>query len=687
MSNVPRNTLYEPLALPVFDEVTLDQIEPAISKHLQDNLQAIKELSTQDNPSWNTLIAPLEELDDTLSKAWSPVGHLNSVMNSDELREVYNACLPKLSAYGTQVSQNKDLQQAYQAIKDSDEFTQLELAQQKSIDNALRDFHLAGVDLADDKKKRYGEIKSRLSDLASKFSENVLDATNKWCKHITHKDQLSGVPESSLAGFAQAASAQEKEGYLLTLDIPCYLPVMTYCDNIELRQEMYTAFSTRASDQGPQAGEFDNSGNMLEILALRHELAELLGFESFAHYSLATKMAESPEQVITFLEDLSVKSHAQAQQEFKELQAFAQQDHGVNKLNAWDVAYYSEKLKLKRFSISQEEIRPYLPAPTVLKGLFEVAQRLFDVQFEEVSDANLYHDDVHLFSVKKAGKTIAQFYLDMYARSKKRGGAWMDDCRVRRIKQDNKLQIPVAYLVCNFTAPVGDEPALLTHNELTTLFHEFGHGIHHMLTQVSTAAVSGINGVAWDAVELPSQFLENWCWQPEALAFISGHVKTGEPLPKALLDKMLDAKHFQSAMTMVRQLEFSLFDFNLHLNYNPEKPRAIQEVLNEVRSRVSVVPAPEFNRFQHGFSHIFAGGYSAGYYSYKWAEVLSADAFSRFEDEGIFNKETGQSFFDEILSRGGVEDAAVLFENFRGRKPSVDALLRHSGIAGMDART
>ena len=687
MSNVPRNTLYEPQALPVFDEVILDQIEPAISKHLQDNLQAIKELSAQTNPSWNTLIAPLEELDDTLSKAWSPVGHLNSVMNSDELRVVYNACLPKLSAYGTQVGQNKGLQQAYQAIKDSDEFTQLDLAQQKSIDNTLRDFHLAGVDLADDKKKRYGEIKSRLSDLASKFSENVLDATNKWCKHITDKEQLSGIPESSLAGFAQAASAQEKEGYLLTLDIPCYLPVMTYCDNIKLRQEMYTAFSTRASDQGPQAGEFDNSDNMLEILALRHELAELLGFESFAHYSLATKMAESPAQVISFLEDLSVKSHAQAQQEFKELQAFAQQDHSIDELNAWDVAYYSEKLKLKRFSISQEEIRPYLPAPTVLKGLFEVAQRLFDVQFEEVNNANLYNNDVHLFSVKKAGKTIAQFYLDMYARSKKRGGAWMDDCRVRRIKQDNELQIPVAYLVCNFTAPVGDEPALLTHNELTTLFHEFGHGIHHMLTQVSTAAVSGINGVAWDAVELPSQFLENWCWQPEALAFISGHVETGEPLPKALLDKMLDAKHFQSAMTMVRQLEFSLFDFKLHLNYNPEKPRAIQEVLNEVRSRVSVVPAPEFNRFQHGFSHIFAGGYSAGYYSYKWAEVLSADAFSRFEEEGIFNKDTGQSFFDEILSRGGVEDAAVLFENFRGRKPSVDALLRHSGIAGVDART
>ncbi len=380
------------------------------------------------------------------------------------------------------------------------------------------------------------------------------------------------------------------------------------------------------------------------------------------------------------MEDLAQKSHQQAQQEFDELKVFAKQEHNVETLNAWDVAYYSEKLKLKRFSISQEEIRPYLPAPKALEGLFEVAQRLFNVQISEVKDAQLYHDDVHLFSVQKNGDTIAQFYLDMYARGKKRGGAWMDDCRVRRIKENGELQLPVAYLVCNFSAPVGDQPALLTHNELTTLFHEFGHGLHHMLTQVSACAVSGINGVAWDAVELPSQFLENWCWQPEALAFISGHVETGEPLPKDLLDKMLAAKHFQNAMMMARQLEFSLFDFKLHLHYNPQQPEAIQDVLNDIRNQVSVVPAPEFNRFQHGFSHIFAGGYSAGYYSYKWAEVLSADAFSRFEDEGIFNTQTGQSFFDEILSRGGVEDAAVLFENFRGRKPSVDALLRHSGI-------
>ncbi len=680
MTNVPRNTLYEPQALPVFKEVVIDQIEAAITQHLQENLKAIEVLTQQENPTWASLIAPLEELDDTLSKAWSPVGHLNGVMNSDELREVYNNCLPKLSAYGTQVGQNKDLQLAYQKIKDSAEFTQLDLAQQKSINNGLREFHLAGVDLKDDQKKRYGEIKSNLSKLASKFSENVLDATNKWCKLITDASELAGVPESSLAGFKQSAQAQDKEGFLLTLDFPCYLPIMTYCDNAALRQEMHTAFSTRASDLGPDAGEFDNSANMQEILALRHELANVLGFNNFSQYSLATKMAESPEQVISFLEDLSHKSREQAQQEFSQLKEFAKKEHNVANLNPWDISYYAEKLKLKLFSISQEEIRPYLPAPKVLEGLFEVATRLFSVQFEEVTDQELYQEDVKLFSILKNGKVIAQFYLDMYARAKKRGGAWMDDCRVRRFKQNGELQIPVAYLVCNFTAAVGDQPALLNHNELTTLFHEFGHGLHHMLTQVSTAAVSGINGVAWDAVELPSQFLENWCWQPEALAFISGHVDTNEPLPKELLDKMMAAKHFQNAMQMARQLEFSLFDFKLHLNYDPKNPRDIQAVLDDVRAQVSVVPSSEFNRFQHGFSHIFAGGYSAGYYSYKWAEVLSTDAFSRFEEEGIFNKETGQSFFDEILSRGGELDAAQLFENFRGRKPQVDALLRHSGI-------
>jgi oligopeptidase A len=679
------NTLNDPQALPNFNEINIPDIESSISKHLDDNLNAIKTLSQQANPSWDSLIAKLEEYDDVLSKAWSPVSHLNSVSNSDELRDAYNACLPKLSAYSTEVGQNKDLQQAYQAIKDSTEFGQLNTAQQKAINNALRDFHLAGVDLSDAKKQRYGEIKSRLSELGSKYGENVLDATNKWQKLITDKADLAGVPDSALASFEQAAKADDKEGYLLTLDFPCYLPVMTYCDSTELRKEMYTAFATRASDQGPNAGEFDNSDNMAEILKLRHELANLLGFESYAHYSLASKMADTPAQVIQFLEDLAEKSRPQAQQEYAELKAYAKDEHGIDSLNAWDVTYIGEKLKQDRYSVSQEEIKPYFPTHKALSGLFEVANRLFDVTIEEVTSASvsagdIYHEDAKLFSIKKDGELIAQFFLDLYARGKKRGGAWMDECRVRRTKANGEAQVPVAYLVCNFTAPVGDQPALLNHNELTTLFHEFGHGIHHMLTKVNTAAVSGINGVAWDAVELPSQFLENWCWEPEALAFISGHVETGEPLPKELLDKMLAAKHFQTAMMMARQLEFSLFDFKMHLNYNPEKPEAIQDVLNEVRAQVSVVQAPEFNRFQHSFSHIFAGGYSAGYYSYKWAEVLSADAFSRFEEEGIFNKETGQSFFNEILSRGGELDAADLFKNFRGREPKVDALLRHSGI-------
>ncbi|EAT11265.1 oligopeptidase A [Bermanella marisrubri] len=674
------NTLRKPAALPNFSEITVSDIEPAITAHLEHNLKAIDEICAQSEFNYGNVVARMEELDDVLGKAWSPVGHLNSVMNNDELREAYNACLPKLSEYQTKVGQNKGLQQAYQAIKDSAEYSKLNKAQKKTIDNALRDFHLGGVDLADDKKQRFGEIQSRLSELSSKFGENLLDATNTWQKVITDVKKLTGVPESALEGFAEAAKQADKEGYLLTLDIPCYLPVMTYCDNQDLRKELYTAFNTRASDQGPNAGEYDNSAIMDEILALRHELAQLLGYESYAHLSLADKMAESPQQVMGFLNDLASKSHNQAKQEFAELEAFAKDECGATELNPWDVPYYGEKLKQARYNISQEDIRPYFPAPKVLNGLFEVVRRLFNVDVEAVEDAEVYHPDVTLYSIKKDGKTIAQFYLDLYARAKKRGGAWMDECRVRRVKADGELQIPVAYLVCNFTPPVGDKPALLTHDEVETLFHEFGHGIHHMLTQVDTAAVSGINGVAWDAVELPSQFMENWCWEPEALAFISGHVDTGEPLPQDMLDKMLAAKHFQSAMMMVRQLEFSLFDFRIHMEFNPDAPTAIQDTLNEVRQQVAVMQPPEFNRFQHGFGHIFAGGYAAGYYSYKWAEVLSADAYSRFEDEGIFNQETGKSFFNEILSRGGEDEASVLFENFRGREPSVEPLLRHSGI-------
>jgi len=482
-----------------------------------------------------------------------------------------------------------------------------------------------------------------------------------------------------VAAARQAAEAKGEDGWLLTLDFPSYIPVMTYADDRALREEVYTAFATRASDQGPHAGQWDNSAVMQEILQLRLEKAQLLGFENYAEYSLATKMAEDPDQVIGFLRDLAEKSLSEAKREYQELCDFAREEFGMASLEAWDVTYFGEKLKHARYEISQEMLRPYFPLPKVLEGMFDVAQRLFGIDICEITEFDSWHKDARHFEVRRNEELIARFYLDPFAREKKRGGAWMDDCRVRRRLDDGSLQLPVAYLVCNFNPPVGDDPALLTHNEVTTLFHEFGHGIHHMLTRIEAADVSGINGVAWDAVELPSQFLENWCWEPEALALISGHYQTGETLPQALLDKMLAAKNFQSGMMMVRQLEFSLFDFQLHREYQPGETE-VQAVLDRIRSEVAVVNPPVLNRFQHSFSHIFAGGYAAGYYSYKWAEVLSADAFSRFEEEGIFNTQTGADFLHAILEQGGSREAMALFTEFRGRKPEVDALLRHSGI-------
>lgn len=620
---------------------------------------------------------PLDQLDDRLGQAWSPVGHMNAVVNSEALRDAYNGCLPLLSEYSTRLGQNRQLFEAYQSLADSEEFNKLDSAQQKVINDNLRDFRLAGVALEDDKKARYGEIKKQLSELTSKFSDNVLDATMAWSKLITDESELAGLPESALAGAKQLAESKEKEGWLLNLDFPSYFPVMTYCDNRELRKEVYTAFSTRASDQGPNAGEFDNTKNIQEILKLRHELAQLLGFDNYAEYSLATKMAESPDKVIEFLEDLAAKSKPQAEKELAELKAFAKETFGAEELEAWDVGYYGEKLRQQRYAISQEELRPWFPAEKAISGMFEVVNRLYGIEFETVNNVDTWHKDVRFFNITRKGEVIGRFYLDLYAREHKRGGAWMDVCR-SRWKQDDKLQLPVAYLTCNFTPPVGDKPALLTHDEVVTLFHEFGHGLHHMLTKVDYAAISGISGVAWDAVELPSQFMENWCWEKEGLAIISGHFETGEPLPEEMLDKLLAAKNFQSAMMMVRQLEFSLFDFKLHKEYRENID--VQSVLNEVRKQVAVVIPPSFNRFQNSFSHIFAGGYAAGYYSYKWAEVLSADAFSRFEEEGIFNRNTGESFLHEVLEKGGSAEPMELFVNFRGREPQIDALLRHSGI-------
>lgn len=666
--------------LPTFSTIDVDQIKARIEGLIERNKRDIDTLLTNsDTFSWDDLPGAIEAMDEELASAWSPVSHLNHVRNSDELRDAYNACLPLLSAYSTWSGQHQSLYQAYQSIADSHDYAALDAGARTALDHALRDFKLAGVALPEDRKQRYGELKARLSELGAKFGENVLDATNAWSRHAT-EEELAGLPDSALAVARQAAEQKGLDGYLITLEFPSYFPVLTFCDNAELRREVYEANATRASELGPHAGQFDNATTMVEILDLRRELAEILDFDSYAALSLATKMADDPDQVVAFLRELAAKSRPQAQAEFNELEAYAREEHGVATLNAWDVGYYSEKLKQARYEVSQEDIRPYLPVNRVLPGLFEVAKRLWGVTIREVADFDSYHPDVQLYEIMRDDEVIARFYLDLYARAHKRGGAWMDGFSPRRMAGDS-IQLPVAFLVCNFTPPVGDAPALLTHNELTTLFHEFGHGVHHMLTQQTVAAVSGVHGVPWDAVELPSQFLENWCWEPGALAFISGHHETGEPLPQALLDKMLAAKNFQSAMMMVRQLEFALFDFLLHMTWKGGDSTDVQKILDAVRSEVAVMPIPGFNRFQNSFSHIFAGGYAAGYYSYKWAEVLSADAFSRFEEEGIFNADTGLSFLQEVLEVGGSKEPMAAFIAFRGREPSIEPLLRHSGIA------
>tara|TARA_R110002049_G_scaffold57581_16_gene157748 strand:+ start:176 stop:2209 length:2034 start_codon:yes stop_codon:yes gene_type:complete len=675
------NPLLESHTLPPFSRIEPAHVEPAIRQLIERNKQRIDELlASTDTYSWDNLLQPIEELDDELSRAWSPVSHLNSVCNSDALREAYNACLPLLSEYGTWTGQHTGLCAAYQQIADSDTFDKLDTAKRKAIEHALRDFRLAGVALPDAKKKQYGELRQRLSKLGSTFGENVLDATNAWSKQVSRED-LNGLPETALASAQQAAKQAGLEGYLINLEFPSLSPVLNYCDNRELREEVYTANCTRASEQGPHAGQWDNSTIIEEILELRTELAKLLGFDNYAELSLATKMADDADTVMEFLQQLAAQSLPQAEAECRELVEFASGQSELTSLESWDVSYYSEKLRQSRYQVSQEDIRPYLPADKVLLGLFEVVRRLYGVDVRDVEAFDNYHPSVKLFELLRGEDVIARFYLDLYARADKRGGAWMDNCRVRRLS-DQGLQIPVAYLVCNFTAPVEDKPALLTHTELTTLFHEFGHGLHHMLTRQTVAAVSGINGVAWDAVELPSQFLENWCWEREALAFISGHWETGEPLPEELLDRLLAARNFQSGMMMVRQLEFSLFDFRLHREWGSGSFDSVQGLLDEVRQLVGVITPPAFNRFQNAFSHIFAGGYAAGYYSYKWAEVLSADAFSRFEEEGIFNEATGEDFRKHILEVGGSREPMDVFVAFRGREPSIKPLLRHCGITG-----
>lgn len=672
------NPLLTKAPLPLFSQIKPEHVLPAIQETLKNSKNTIETVLKQNSQyTWDNLIQPIDEADEKFSRAWSPISHLNSVKNSPELREAYEACLPLLSEYSTWVGQHKPLYQAYKQIKEGQHYATLSKAQKRVIDNALRDFELSGIGLPDDKQKRYGEIVAKLSELSSQYSNNVLDATMGWSKLITNIEELSGMPESALAAAKEQAKMKDKEGWLLTLDIPSYLPVMTYCDNRDLRFELYQAYNTRASDQGPNAGKWDNTEIIKQILTLRNELAQLLGFNTYADKSLATKMAKSTTQVIEFLTDLANKAKPQGEKELAELKRYAYEFFGASDIKPWDIAYYSEKQKQYLYTINDEELRPYFPQQRVINGLFEVVHRIFGITAKERQDVEVWDPEVKFYDLYTAnGELKGSFYLDLYAREHKRGGAWMDDCIGRMRFADGHVQNPVAYLTCNFNRPVGDKPALFTHDEVTTLFHEFGHGLHHMLTEIDVSSVAGINGVPWDAVELPSQFLENWCWQPEALAFISGHYQTGEPLPAEMLEKMLDAKNYQAALFILRQLEFGIFDFKLHTQQNPD----ILNTLAEVRKQVAVVPTVEWGRFPHAFSHIFAGGYAAGYYSYLWAEVLSADAFSRFEEEGIFNAKTGNAFLDNILSQGGSDEPMTLFKNFRGREPQLEALLHHYGI-------
>jgi oligopeptidase A len=709
------NPLLTNSELPLFSKIKPEHIEPAIDQLLQEARSVVAaSLEASQHYTWDNLVEPIENVEDKLNKAWSPVGHMNSVVNSDALREAYNACLPKLSEYSTEMGQNEALFNAYRYIAESAEFDSLDIAQQKIIQNSLIDFRLSGIDLDAEKKLRFKEINQELSRLTSQFEENLMDATNSWSKLITDAEQLAGLPESAMAQARQTAEGQDKEGWMITLQFPSYNAVMTFADSRELRKEHYYAYSTRASDEGPDAGRFDNSENMEKILALRHEKARLLGFNNYAELSVYKKMAESTEDVTGFLEDLADRTWRQARKDLSELRQFAKQYCGIPDLQVWDMAYASEKMRQHFYQLSQEAVKAYFPITAVLPGLFAVVNKLYGLKITEIKDFDSWHTEVHFFEIRDKNDQIrGRFYTDLYARPKKRGGAWMDDCRGRK-KSASDLQIPVAYLTCNFTPPTamdggsatgrepvrptamdggsaatGREPvpltaeytALLTHDEVTTLFHEFGHGLHHMLTQIDHLGVSGINGVEWDAVELPSQFMENWCWEKDALELLSGHYQTGEKLPDELFTKMLAAKNFQAGMIMVRQLELSLFDFRIHRDYDPVKGGRIYEILKQVRAQVAVVVPPEFNRFAHSFSHIFAGGYAAGYYSYKWAEVLSSDAFSLFEEKGIFDPETGNAFLTQILERGGSRNAMDLFVSFRGRKPNIDALLRHNGIA------
>jgi oligopeptidase A len=676
------NPLLDLSGLPRFAEIKIEHITPAVDELLARN-RALTEKLLADNtpPIWGNFVQPFEDAHEHLSRAWGQVGHLNMVMNSPELREVYNANLPKVTQYYAELSQNLALFQKYKSIRNSDGYASLNTAQKKVIENELRDFRLGGAELPDDKKARFMAIQEALSELTSKFSDNLLDATNAYTCIVEEEKELSGIPADERQVAAEAAQKAGKKGWLFTLKAPSYGPVVQYADSRALRERMYRAYTTRASEQLTEFSkiDWDNTPLMAQILKLRAEEAQMLGFANFAGLSLASKMADTPIQVAEFLLELAQRAKPFAVKDLEELHTFAAIQLGMHDLQAWDVSYVSEKLRQQRYSFSEQELKQYFPEDAVLSGLFGLVETLFGLDIKP-SVASVWHETVRFFDIRdNNGKLIGQFYLDLYARSSKRGGAWMDDAITRR-RTANGIQTPVAYLNCNFAAPVGGRPALFTHDEVITLFHEFGHGLHHLLTEVEELGVSGISGVEWDAVELPSQFMENFCWEWDVLQGMTRHSETEEKLPRALYDKMIAAKNFQSGLQMLRQIEFSLFDLRLHSDFDVNSGQSVQQLLDDVRKEVAVLIPPSFNRFQNSFSHIFAGGYAAGYYSYKWAEVLSADAYSLFEENGVLDAATGSHFREQILAVGGSRDALESFKAFRGREPKIEALLRHNGL-------
>jgi oligopeptidase A len=669
-----------PVGLPQFSHIDINHFQSHLDAMLKKHLQQVDSL-LKENPhyTWDNLMYPLDDMADELERFWSPMSHLHGVMDSPELRKCYDACLPLLSAYEAAMGHNHEL---YEAIKSIDK-NSLNPVQQKLVTDSLRDFELSGVALDKKNKKRFEEIQTRLDDLTNQFEHNILDATQAFTLQIKDSARLTGLPEHALNTAKELAIEKGLEGYVLTLEYPCYYAVMTYAEDRSLREEMYRAYITRASDQGPNAGEYDNTPLIQEILALRHEKANLLGFSNYAELSLATKMAESTEQVMDFMHDLVKRAHHQGEEEYKQLEQFGAEKFQLKPVMPWDIGYLSEKRRQTLFSLSQEDLRPYFPQPKVMQGLFDLVKKLYGMSIEEIKGVDIWHKDVQCYCVVDEHNNVRGYvYTDLFARSNKHSGAWMDSLQSRRRLDNGAVQLPIATLTCNFAKATANKPAMLSHEEVVTLFHEFGHCLHHILTQVDYLGASGINGVEWDAVELPSQFFENWCWEKSGLSVLTAHVDTGEPLPDSLFDRLIAAKNFQSAMAMLRQMEFSLFDFRIHREYDPNRDSLVNEILEDVRSKTCVVPLVPYNRFPQSFSHIFGGGYAAGYYSYSWAEVLSSDAFSRFEEEGVLNPKTGHDFLHYILETGSSKKAAEAYKEFRGRPATVDALLRHNGIQG-----